>query len=125
MKLAIDFDGTITEEDKIPGVIQLEPIRKDFLEYLPKIVDLGYELVILTARYKPEHIENVKTRLQEIDYLKYFTEVTNKKMFADFYFDDKSTIIDWKILYETLTKNPQHIAKEYFKNLSVEEMEAL
>lgn len=117
MTIAIDFDGTITEEDKIKGVIQVEPIRKDFIEYLPKIAELGHNLVILTARYKPEHIENAKTRLEEIDYLKYFTDITNKKMFADFYFDDKSTIINWKLLYETLKENPEHIAKSYTKKL--------
>lgn len=126
LNIGIDFDGTCTEEDKNPHSRTFQPFRQGFLDFCPKIAELpNINLMIITARNKPEYIEDVKRRLSEIDYLKYFSEVTNLKRIAYFYFDDKSTIIDWESLYETLKDRPvddsisfdMSIVERYLKNI--------
>lgn len=122
--ISIDFDGTITEPDSYEDfknkVWRPQSFQKGFLEYMPKLVKLDeYRFVICTARLKPEDIQNVKDRLKEIDYLKYFYEVTNTKLPASFYFDDRSMPIDWKAFYETVSSTePFYFAKTYAEKLN-------
>lgn len=116
MRLAIDFDGTITDDSfsRETGVFRTCPFRKDFLKYLPLIAK-SHSLYILTARWKQKHYDEVQQLLEEIDYLKYFEDVTNVKKPVDFYFDDRANIIDWETLYNTLqiVKDPDDIAETY------------
>ena len=46
--IAIDFDGTITENEQFP---KKAAIRNDAIKYIPKLHEKGYILVLWTARY--------------------------------------------------------------------------
>lgn len=125
--ISIDFDGTITEPDSYEDyknkVWRTQPFQKGFLEYMPKLAELDYTFVICTARAKPEDIQNARDRLNEIDYLKYFKEVTNVKPPAAFYFDDKSIPIDWKTFYEAVSSvEPFYFTKTYTEKLNNSEV---
>ena len=98
-QIAIDFDGVIHANSKgfFDGTIYDEPVPGSAaaLQYLH---DLGYVLIIFTAKAKPNRplinnmtgIELIKEWLHKYDMLRYVSDITAEKPRAKFYIDDKA-----------------------------------
>lgn len=102
MVIAIDYDGTITENEDFPNKA---PIREDAKIYIKKLYDLGYTLVLWTARYGDYYTECIND-LKKSNLYKYFDFTYNKhgetgKLIANFYIDDRSLLneINWADIY--------------------------
>ena len=99
--VAIDFDGTITENLPFP---QVANIRDEAKIYIPKLYQLGCKLVLWTARKEPYYSECINI-LKEHNLLKYFSfdydTGYSGKLIADFYLDDRSCLeeFNWKNWY--------------------------
>jgi histidinol phosphatase-like enzyme len=108
MILAIDFDGTIVE-DEYPKIGKLRPNAKKFINKLSKE---GYFIIIWTCRtqeygFEAEQflIEN-GIKFDEINKscpanVEAFIGNDTRKVFANLYIDDKGliTIPDWETIY--------------------------
>ena len=103
--IAIDFDGVIHKNSKgfHDGTIYDDPIpgTKESLEFLSK----NFTIVISTCKAIPERpLINEKTGteliwewLKKYDLDKYISDVTDKKIRASFYIDDKAIrFINWE-----------------------------
>ena len=106
--IAIDFDGTITEDSPYP---KMGAIRESAKKYIKLLHDNGYTLLLWTARKGSYFSECVNT-LNSVGLLKYFTmpliSVMNVgKVNADYYIDDRSIPgkINWKKTYKYIIKN--------------------
>ena len=105
--IAIDFDGTITDDTPYPVCGNL---RKEAVEYIQKLHKLGYTLVLWTAR-KGEYYTECICKLQEWNIYEYFSFEplinSNGKIYADFYIDDRSLIeeINWQKIYKYIINN--------------------
>ena len=108
--LAIDFDGTITAESLYP---EIGAIAEGAAEYINKLYDLGYYIIIWTCRYVPDDTEAMIIFLRE-NGIKYHNINDNKedlqfkpfpKVFANYYIDDRSVpkFPGWKKAYEIIT----------------------
>lgn len=112
MKIAIDFDGTLTNEPFSspqtlkPSIQQLEVLKSHA------------DLFVVTAR-RGKRLRKCKRFLKSNNVLDYFKSVGNKKVQADFYFDDRSMPIDWQVLLDVVTTNVDaaKLASEYFERL--------
>lgn len=106
MIIAIDYDETITDNTPRPFEGKIRPEAR---EYIRKLYEKGYTLILWTARQDPYYQEAID-RLQREDLYKYFTFGKKSdlrigklgKIEADFYIDDKSCLgeINWKEIYE-------------------------
>lgn len=101
MIIAIDFDGTITENKPFPITAN---IRQEARIYIPKLYQLGHKLILWTARKEPYYSECIQ-QLKKEKLFQYFTSnyevgVTGK-VEADIYLDDRSSIGDfnWNLWY--------------------------
>lgn len=112
MIIAIDFDGTITDDTPYPDTGK---IREEALEYIPKLHDLGHILILWTSR-SDAGILDAKRTLERADLLKYFWGVNtnyeffygdSRKIYADVYFDDKALLgpVDWHSFYAYVEEN--------------------
>ena len=107
MIIAIDYDGTITESKPFPIKAN---IREEACIYIPKLYQLGHQLILWTARKEPYYTECIKA-LQDCNLLQYFTFNYDVgytgKVIADIYLDDRSSMIDfnWKLWYDYITLN--------------------
>jgi len=105
--IAIDFDGTITDDTPYPVCGNL---RTEAVIYIHKLYKLGYKLVLWTAR-KDKYYDECIYKLKEWNLYKYFSfdnlTNTNGKIYADFYIDDRSLMekIDWKKIYNYIINN--------------------
>jgi hypothetical protein len=103
MIVAIDYDGTITND--ITG-----QITEDAKIYIPLLYKAGCTLILWTARAEPYYTEAVN-KLKHSGLWRYFSEdlfqhgVTGK-IPADVYLDDKSVVgeFNWSIYYEHIMK---------------------
>ena len=101
MRVAIDFDNTITHKSKFPVTGQLNIEAKEFLY---KLKELGCYLILHTARtgrYKKEAVDLCSAWGLPID------EVAegNSKVDAHYYVDDRSQklyILDFDKEYENI-----------------------
>lgn len=117
MVIAIDYDGTITDDTPFP---KLATIRPEALLYIPLLYNKGYKLILWTAR-KEEYYAQAVERLKEIGLYKYFDfqygdyGVTGK-LVADFYIDDRSSMgpLDWNKIYKYIVKE-LHNEQRYTK----------
>lgn len=107
MTIAIDFDGTITQESNFPYLSELKPFAK---EAISKLRSKGHKLYLWTCRAGLEFQEAVdflKGQGIELDgYNICKCEYGNRKMICDLYIDDRSyplREIDWKEIYESIT----------------------
>lgn len=106
--IAIDFDGTITDNTPYPVCGNL---RQDAAFYIKQLYNLGYILVLWTARKDNYYLEAIN-KLKEWNIYKFFSfdyldKTTSGKIYADFYIDDKSLTepINWKKIYNFILKN--------------------
>jgi hypothetical protein len=95
--IAVDYDGTITNEDG--------SVNELAVSYLQKISQLGYQLILWTARkddrykYALNHCLNVGLDIKEPS--------EQGKITAFYYIDDRSVPggkINWKKTYKYLKK---------------------
>lgn len=107
MVIAIDYDGTITDDTPFPYEGR---IRKEARKYIQKLNELGYTLVLWSSR-TDEYYDEVIERLKKENLYKYFDFTYNKKgktgkLIADFYIDDKSITgkIKWKKIYRYIRR---------------------
>lgn len=104
-QIAIDFDGVIHKSSKgfFDGTVYDEPVEGS-IEAIQKLHSDGYEIVIFTAKAKPDRpLVNGKTGaelvwdwLEKYDIQKYIKQVTSEKPRAIAYIDDKGIrFTDW------------------------------
>lgn len=103
MIIAVDFDGTITEEHTYPEVGKL---NLKAIEVLKKMQQKGHVLCLWTCREGKELFNAEKELYNEgliFDYINNspFSE-GRRKIVADVYIDDRSfnSLIDWDIIEE-------------------------
>lgn len=105
--IAIDYDGTITDDTPYPKEAKIRP---EAIKYIRLLYEKGYILVLWTARKEAYYFECI-TRLKKVDLYKYFTFNYDYgilgKIKADFYIDDKSVPgkLNWKQIYKHIIKN--------------------
>lgn len=109
MIIAIDFDDTITEPSKYPVTGK---IRNDAITYIQKLYDDGHKLILWTCRTGYNLVEAINL-LTDSKIIHCFSTVNAnidekrydncRKVFADFYIDDKSMKIDWKKIYKQIS----------------------
>lgn len=110
--IAIDFDETITDNTPYPITGVVRPKAK---EYITKLYDKGYVLVLWTCR-SGKYLTDAINVLSENDLLDKFTlingdtmvrQIPSRKIVADFYIDDRSCMgeIDWDKIYEYIIEN--------------------
>ena len=106
MVIAIDYDGTITDNTPFP---REGKIRKEAIKYIKKLYYNNYTLVLWTARKEPYYSECIE-RLKKENLYKFFTPNYDKgvcgKINADFYIDDRAFIgkLNWKKVYKYIIK---------------------
>lgn len=84
--VALDFDATIADYDGWKGPDHKGMLLDGAKEFLEELVDMGFELVIMTSRPLggiPEWLEE-----NEIDHL--IKDITNHKIAAYCYLDDRA-----------------------------------
>ena len=101
--IAIDFDGTITEDKPYP---EHANIRPDAYEYIPKLFQQGYTLVLWSSR-NHQYLQEAFNRLKDARLYQYFTvdySLFNYgytgKLEADYYIDDRMCVdMNWEQVY--------------------------
>lgn len=103
--IAIDFDGTITEDNPFPITGKIRPEAIKVIKKLQKF----YTCVLWTCRngqYLAEAIKLLKDNGVVFEYVNStpYPERSSNKIYADVYIDDKSinTKIDWHEIEKTL-----------------------
>lgn len=108
--IAIDFDETITDHSPYPimGTIRLEAIT-----YIKQLHDLGYILILWTAR-SGVYLQEAEKALETVGILDCFDYINegpqpdiSRKIEADFFIDDRSMMedINWSKIYNYIIDN--------------------
>lgn len=108
--VAVDFDGTITKNNKFPENIgEVREGCKEAIEYIRK----NNKVVVWTCRcgkYLDEAIEFLKANEIEVDGVNIdIYPATDRKIMADIYIDDKNIFckeIDWVEILKWFKENP-------------------
>lgn len=122
--LAIDFDGTIAEH----SWPELGAIRPGAAEYINKLYEEGYYIIIWTCR-EGEHLDWIADYLNnhKINYhlinehnrdVFNFYKNDTRKIFADIYIDDKQLSglpAHWSDTYQLIKKHSEDIVPELSK----------
>jgi hypothetical protein len=82
----VDLDGVLNAFDGWKGADYFHPPRPGAREFLERLNDLGYRVVVFTVRWAP-HVEDW---LVEWDLRRYVAEITDKKPPAHVYIDDRA-----------------------------------
>ena len=108
--IAVDFDDTITEHVPYP---QKAPLNKKAKKYLDKLNNLGYSLILWSARLNEDYEEAYNRCVDEFD-LYYMIKDSQEylhgktgKLIAAYYIDDKSSFgkVKWRKIYKYIVKN--------------------
>lgn len=107
--IAIDFDGTITTFSPYPITGKVREYAK---LYIRKLYEAGYCLVLWTCR-EGQYLDEAINILIDNDLYKYFSYINDspisygRKIYADFYVDDKSILgdINWFNIYTYIVSN--------------------
>ena len=107
--IAVDFDGTITKEDKFPNKeYEIDPVA---VQWLRRLQNEGAKLILWSCRGADEKVlQNLKERGLVFDYVDEDNGLRShqRKINADFYIDDRSFIggkIPWEELFYYIKKN--------------------
>lgn len=84
--IAVDLDGIICQEARLRDYANSQPIKQN-IDKVNKLYDLGYTVIIHTARLELDRI--VTTYWLKKHNLKY-TALVMEKLRADYYIDDKN-----------------------------------
>lgn len=87
--ICLDFDGVVNKYDGWRGHYELFPARPRVEEFLRKLKELGYNIVLCTAR-TTDNIITVVDWLKEHNLYDYFSKITNVKPPAVTYVDDRA-----------------------------------
>lgn len=118
MIIAVDYDGTITDD-------VTNEIRQEALEYIPKLYDMGCQLVLWTAR-KEEAYNEAVGKLCECGLWAYFNATDifeygyTGKLIADVYLDDKAVIrddFDWQEAFKYINIKIKRKGEHYDDSL--------
>ncbi len=101
--IAIDYDGTITDDTPFPYEGKIRP---EALKFIPLLYSRGYTLILWTAR-KQYYYNEAYDRLKKSGLLQYFSSIKSTdigytgKIQADYYIDDRACFgpLDWKKIY--------------------------
>lgn len=101
--IAVDFDGTITEESEWPVTGRIRPEAIRVLKNLKK----SYIILLWTARTGrdlEEALNLIHTSGIEIDYVNWLPGQTGNKPLADIFIDDRSLVseVDWNKIEKML-----------------------
>lgn len=107
--IAVDFDDTITEHRPYP---EKAPLNKTAKKYLDKLNNLGFKLVLWTARKGKDYEEAYDRCINEfgLTYLlkdnETFLHGESGKLIANYYIDDKSSFgkVNWKKTFKYILK---------------------
>ena len=107
MIIAIDFDDTITEPGTFPITAK---VRKDAIKYITKLYLDGHKLILWTSR-QGEYLDEALQILADCKLLHMFNKInenidgrtSGRKIFADYYIDDKSMKINWRKIYNKIS----------------------
>lgn len=94
MKIAVDFDNTLTEQD-YGDITSIQPFKKNIVEFLNSLVDKGHFLFLYTNRqgnYLKEAINRCKEVGLKLDY-EYAYKFKGKPDY-DLLLDDKAMDIN-------------------------------
>lgn len=108
--IAIDFDDTITNPSPYPI---MGTLNQEAAFWINELYRAGYKLALWTCR-SGKYLDEAIQLLKDNDLYKCFTyinddnkqQVEHRKIIADFYIDDRSTIgpINWEQLYQYIIK---------------------
>ena len=107
MIIAIDFDDTITEPSPYPITGK---VRKDAIKYITKLYLDGHKLILWTCR-EGKYLNEALQILDDCELLYKFDKIndnvdgktSSRKIFADYYIDDKSMKINWRKIYNQIS----------------------
>lgn len=100
MVIAVNFDGTITEENSYPNI---GIIRTSFVDWLKERQKLGYKLILWTCRTGNALLDAIHAcedhhlmfdAVNENLYEKYVDKNISRKIIADLYIDDRAQNIE-------------------------------
>lgn len=106
MIVAVDFDDTITMPSPFPITGK---VRKDAIFYIKKMYENGVMLILWTCRVD-NYLSEATAILKEAGILNCFSKIndnisgSSRKVYADFYIDDKSMQINWKKIYKEVCR---------------------
>lgn len=110
--LAVDFDGTITQDNDFPN---LGPVKKDCAEVLRRLHGWGCIIILWTCRggkYLDEAVDYCKRYGIPVDYVNVnYPEVYFKpypKIFANYYIDDLNIggLLSWLEVERLVMQHP-------------------
>ena len=84
--VCVDLDGVLNQFDGWRGADYFHPPRPGAREFLARLNELGYDVVVFTVRWKP-HVEEWLARHRLAEFVR---EVTDKKPAAHVYVDDRA-----------------------------------
>jgi hypothetical protein len=84
--VCVDLDGVLNQFDGWQGPDYYHPPRPGAREFLRRLMELGYDVVVFTVRWKP----SVEQWLQQHDLAEFVREVTDRKPPAHVYLDDRA-----------------------------------
>jgi len=84
--VCVDLDGVLNTYDGWKGADYFHPPRPGAAEFLQRLNELGYDVVVFTVRWAP-HVEQWLTEHQLAQYV---ASVTDKKPAAHVYIDDRA-----------------------------------
>jgi hypothetical protein len=84
--VCVDLDGVLNDFDGWKGADYFHPPRPGALQFLKRLNELGYRVVVFTVRWGP-HVEQW---LEQWGFRPFVAEVTDKKPPAHVYIDDRA-----------------------------------
>ncbi|MCU1273832.1 MAG: hypothetical protein JWO48_1263 [Bryobacterales bacterium] len=88
--VCVDLDGVLNLFDGWKSAEYFHPPRPGAAEFLRRLNEMGYRVVIFTVRWAP-HVEQW---LREHSLAEYVSEVTDKKPPAHVYIDDRAVCFE-------------------------------
>ena len=104
--VCVDLDGVLNLYDGWKGADYFHPPRPGAHEFLQRLVQSGYEIVIFTVRWAP-HVEKW---LSENGLAGYVSRVTDRKPPAHVYIDDRAVCFqgDFNALLDQIPRFQAH-----------------
>lgn len=92
--IAVDLDGTLTEDDPFTDELVFADPRPEAFDVLKELIDLGCMIVVFTCRGRvrlvQDYLEQHSLQYHYINENPFQPEGTSSKVMADFYWDAKS-----------------------------------
>lgn len=104
--VCVDLDGVLNQFDGWKGADYFHPPRPGAREFLSRLVEMGYEVVVFTVRWAP-HVEQWLARHGLAEYV---SRVTDRKPPAHVYIDDRAVCFqgDFSSVLERISEFRAH-----------------